>query len=152
MRSRISILSFSVVPFPILTFLGSISVPMLNSRASFVCLLGFFPLKTSCLSKRCSKGTHHFGKVLFWRLTTSRFMESAREFTCESVNSLLFSINLMIWSSSSKTSQFSRLSGIEGLNRTSILHRFWSGPSQGCKLEAETTKHLPHSFFPGELL
>jgi hypothetical protein len=139
MRSRISILSFSVVPFPILTILGSIYVPMLNYRASSICLLGFFPLKTSFLSKRCSKGTLLFGKVLFWRLTTSRFMESTRKFTCESVNSLLFSMNLMIWSSYSKTCQCSKLLGIEGLKNTSIFHGFWSGPSQGCKVEAETT-------------
>ena len=140
MSASIFYLSFSLVPFPILTILGSILVPMLNSRASSACLLGLLPLKTSCWSKRLSKGTKPLGKVFFCSFITSKSMESSRKLICESVNSLLFSINLMIWSSSSKTFQCSRLSGIDGLNKNSIFHRFWSGPSQGCQVEVETTK------------
>ena len=67
-------------------------------------------------------------------------MESARKLICDSVNSLLFSMNLMIWSSSSKTCQCFKLSGTEGLKMTSILHKSRSGPSQGCRVEEEITK------------
>jgi len=129
MRSKILDLLFSVVPFPILTILGSIFVLMLNSKASSVCLLGFFLLKTSCLSKRFSKGMHPLGKVLFWNFMTSKFMESSKKFIWELVISFLFSINLMIWLSSSKTCQCSKLSRMDGLKRTSILQRSRSGPS-----------------------
>jgi hypothetical protein len=67
-------------------------------------------------------------------------MELARKFIWESVNYFLFSINLIIWSSSSKTCQCSKLFGIECLKRNSIFHRSRSGPSQCCKVEVEMDK------------